>query len=99
MPVRVEDIDVDLASAIAGSMLWLRMQDLELVAQTNIDRCMVLDLYAICREHDIEFDPHTVIAVMVQMGQTHDPDEFTEDYYQAQQRIISLLRILKHGKK
>jgi hypothetical protein len=105
--MRVSEIDVEVASGVAGSLLWARLQHAGLVpdGMFMVDLERAFDLQSVCQEHGIKPDVDLVTSFLTQM--VVDNYEFLredgelvtdEDIYDvAYEMVYDLLQMLPDG--
>jgi hypothetical protein len=90
----VQALDSDIASAVTGSLMWLRLEDEGLVPEAAvIDRERTLDLLCRLQEHDIQPEHAAVLAFLVQLARDAYP-EALPDYKAGYDYIMAALEAL-----
>jgi hypothetical protein len=84
-------VDTDLASAVVGSLIWIRLEEAGLVERCDqLDRDISLDLLAICQEHAVLPDYDDTFAFIVQLArQTYS--DLSDDYEAAHEWVLLAL--------
>lgn len=97
--MKSDEIDREIASAVAGSLIWLRLREAGLVPPDSgefIDREKTRDLLARCEEHGVLPDYLDVLAFIVALARDAYPeDQYLEDYADAQRFVLQLMAELR----